>query len=1047
MRPLVSWLLLGFSLLLLAGCGDTPEETKSPCDGVVCQRGQDCVNGKCIDREDPIPEGCQANADCLFNPAGELCDRQTGQCVACFTDAHCPDGRSCASGRCEGSVCTTDADCGEEAPYCNEAGDACLACRQDEHCADGFRCLAGACEPPPPACQVDDDCEDEAAPYCAAGACVACILDQHCGDGEACSSEGSCLPDACEDDEDCAVFPGTSCRDQVCRPGQCDVAADCKDPEWPFCQDNVCVHCTETEGCGTGETCVGGKSCAPRPCESLDDCPLGSICDDGGCRPSDLCEVSDDCLDPRAPHCVDGVCLACETSDECGPWEFCEAGRCLPIEACRADGDCAGGFLCEKGACVACRVDGDCSRGVCLNGVCSDDDTCASDAQCASGVCVGGSCASCLVDADCPSGFFCEEEGCVAGPECGAGLACPPGQICDGSLCVPAECEDDAFEPDQGPAAARPLALRSVASRSICPGDEDWFVFRSTAGALIDVSLLQGPDDLDLSLVWFSNDDERRRLERRGAGGMLAGALPPAHGGRYYVVVRSAEQAGAYALLAEPATTCRDGLEPNDAPNDARPLEAGRLYEGLRPCGMDHYVLDLPANHAAELFVFFEDGALDIEAYHGVVLLPGTVREIGERGGGRARRVLAAGADRQLVFRVLVPGGEEAPRHYGLFAAVEPSAVCEGGAPLLTGGTTKQRLQDTTAGSTLSVATACGEFENARTYTVELDEDRRFVAELAAEYEGARIALLDASCEGEILCHGGEGRGAFLDFAGLDAGSYVLVVGAGEEAGGWYDLTVRTEAPLVAPTNDLCEEATALDLSAPAWVQGSTVGARADFAPACTLVAPDVFYSFDIAEESRVIFELQSARPHTLVLIEDACDEPHAEESSCWEDTQKELLLPAGNYRLGVLATSGRGADFELGAKVVHTPANDRCDDATPILSSAPVAGDTSWAYNDSEYPLNQSCTGYLLGGKDVFYAVDLTKDQSITIRVDPEPGYDVAVYVRGSCDQGAVCLAGKDAALKGGEEILSFTAPEDGTYFIVVDGASGGGAFEISVE
>lgn len=1048
MRPLVVRLLFGLCLVSVIGCSDPGADPNSedPCAGVVCRRGQDCIAGKCVDRGDPTPEGCQTNADCLFHPDGELCDRQTGRCVACFTDGHCPKGRSCEAGRCEGKVCTTDADCGEERPYCNEAGDACLACRIDAHCTDGLVCVDGECAPPPPACKTDEDCEDAAAPHCGAGECVACLEQAHCPEGEGCAEDGSCQPNACEGDDDCAIFPGTTCRDGACRLGQCDVSADCTHPEWPYCENNVCVRCTATQGCGTGETCVGGTSCLPLPCESLDECPVGSVCEDGGCRPADRCEDGAACLDPRAPHCVDGTCVACAANAQCGAWEICDDGRCVPIAACGKDADCAGGFVCEQGGCVACRADADCPRGVCREGTCVNAAACVRDAQCASGVCAGGRCVACGTDADCPVGYLCEAESCVAGPACGPGLACPPGEVCDEGTCTPVACEDDDAEPDAGPAAARPLPLRQIAQRSICPGDEDWFVFTAAAGAMIDVSLVQGPEDLELLLVWFEDDTGRRRRERRGSAGMLAGALPPAYGGRYYVVVRSTEQAGAYALLVEPAPSCRDGLEPNDLPSAPRSIEAGRLYEGLRPCNLDHYVVDLPANHAADFHVFYENGLLDIEAFDGATFLPGTVRVVGDRGGGRARRVLPAGTDRQILFRVL-PGGTGAPTHYGLYVAVEPALACEDGPELLADGVGKERVQGTTSGSTLSLSTACGDFANARTYAVTLEEDRRLVADLAAEFEGARLALFDASCSSEILCYRGAGREAFLDFAGLPAGSYLLAVGADSAGGGWYDLTVRTEAPLAAPANDRCEDATHLDLSAPVRVQGSTVGARIDFAPACGLPAPDVFYDFELDATSRVIFEFESAQPHALVLIESACGDPHGDESPCWEDAQKELLLPEGTYRLGVLAASGRGADFDLGVKIVHTPENDRCEDATPILTSAPIAGDTTWAHDDSAYPLGQSCTGYLLGGHDVFYAVDLLAGQTITIRVAPAPDYDVAVYVRPACDADAACLAGRDAALKGGEEVLPFTAPEDGTYYIVVDGAVGGGAFEISVE
>lgn len=1048
MRPFLLSLLLQTPLLLLAACGSDEEAPSDPCRGVVCLRGQECVKGQCVDRTEPEPQGCQSNADCLFNPAGELCDRQSGNCVACFTNGHCPDGRSCEAGQCVGSVCNTHEDCGADAPYCNEAGNACLACLEDEHCGEDERCEKGTCLPPPPACEVDADCEDEEAPFCLEGACVACLADPHCGEEEACAEDGSCQSSLCEEDEDCAAFPGRSCRNGACRPGECDTSADCTDSERPFCVENLCVLCTETEGCGLGEVCVGGEACEPAGCDTLADCPVGSICDDGKCLRSESCTESSECLDPRAPLCVDGRCASCATNADCGPWELCREGACGPFDTCTSDAGCDGGFVCDEGACVACRHDGNCPRGVCVEGACVDAPECTSDVDCAEGVCAGGSCVECAVDVDCRPGAFCEVGRCVAGPDCGEGLLCPPGEICEEGSCVPSGCEDDAFEPDQGPGEAWPIALRSVASRTLCPGDEDWFVFTSLPGMLVEVSLIQGPEDLDIALVWYGAGDGSQRFERRGTKGMIAGSLPAAYGDRYYLRVRSNGESAEYALMVELATGCSDGFEPNDNANQAAPLEAGRLYEGLRPCGMDHYTLEVPAGARAQLFTFFEDGIVDLQVFHGGTLIPATITDIGERGGGRAVSVAAAGADRTLIFRVLVPGAGPAPGHYGLYAAVEPLALCEEGDALLSSLDSQRfRLQGTTAGSDLFVHTPCGEFFKARTYEVEIDEEKRFLAELSAGYQGARLALMDSSCGSNFYCHVGVGETSFLDVAGLASGSYVLVVGAGQEAGGWYDLAVRMEEPLIAPSNDLCEDATLLDLSTPQRVEGTTLGARSDFQAACEIPSPDAFYRFELDEDARVIFEFEGAMPHTLVLIEDGCGDPHAPTSPCWSDPYKELELPAGSYRLGVLASSGRGGDFELGMMIVETPENDLCEDATPILSSDPIAGDTTWGHDESSYPLGQSCTGYLLDGHDVFYSIELEEGETITVKVEPSPDYDVAVYIRESCESGAACLAGADEALKGGEEVLPFTAPADGTYLIVVDGALGGGAFQLIVE
>ena len=1044
MRSSLVRCLVGVSFVLLAACDSGGGGDGDPCRGVVCRRGQECVQGKCVDREPPEPEGCETNADCMFHPDGEFCDRVTKRCVACFTDSHCHPARTCRAGRCEGTVCTTDDDCGADAPFCNAAGDACLACLRDDHCEEGFVCRAGACVSER-ACGTDEDCA-EPTPYCVDGICSACRDDGDCPAGQGCAADRICRDLSCSTDADCSAFEGRSCRGGQCRVGECDVSEECPDDR-PYCVENACVRCTSTEGCPAGQACVGGETCEPIACDVLEDCPVGSICEDENCQSAEFCDAEADCLDPRLPHCLEGRCVRCVSGESCGPWEVCEGGECVPFAVCGADSHCRGGFVCEDGGCVSCRADSQCPRGVCVDGICSPAPSCTSDAQCPGGACDRGVCVGCVVDGDCRPGQFCVDGACTAGPLCHEGAGCPPGQVCDAGTCVPAGCADDALEPDGGPALARPIGLRTPESRTICPGDEDWFVFQAAEGVQMEISLAEAPEGVELALIWFSPGEERRRMERVATHGLLAGGLPAAAANRYFVVVRSAEASGDYVLLVEPAQGCRDALEPEDTPAQAVDLEPGRLYEGLRLCNFDHYRLAVPAQAQARFYAFFGAGSLDIQVFHDGTRLPVPVVPVGVHGGGRSVTIPPASEDRTLVFRLATQGSNPAPDHYGIYAAVEPPASCSAGILLLDSAQERARVRGTTAGSRLSLSGACGALSEARTYLVQVDRPSRLVASIAAEFPGARLALFDASCGTAVACRNSTGEKAVLDVPELSPGTYVLAVAAGAAGGGWYDLGVQLDEPLPSPANDLCEDAHSLDLSSPVVVQGSTVGAGSDFLAVCTALAPDVFYEFALGEPSRVVFDLRGDTPHTLVLVEDACDQPHAPTSPCWSEARKELELPAGTYRLGVLATSGRAGPFELGIQVVETPANDRCEDAIPILTSGTLTGDTTWARDHSSYPIQQSCTGYLLGGHDVFYAVSLAAGQTLSVTVTPDPAYDVAVYVRSSCDAGASCLAGADAGLKGEAETLSFTALADGTYLLVVDGASGGGPFQMQVQ
>lgn len=969
--------LLSLCLLLLAAsaCGDDPPDSGNSCAGVVCKRGQDCVAGVCVDRVEPEPEGCSTNEDCLFHPRGELCDRSSGLCVACFTTAHCPEGRTCQGGTCAGSLCTTNDDCGPDAPHCTEAGDACVACLDASHCEEGFTCEAGACTPVITVCETDADCGDEA-PHCVAGGCVSCRNDGDCGALEICGSAGACEP----------------------------------------------VTCTDALGCAPWEVCVDHAACAPRACEELAGCPLGSLCEDGACSAPVVCGEDAPCLDPRAPHCDGGACKACVDNTHCGPWEQCREGSCAPFDTCSATADCKGGFVCVDRACVACAGDHHCPRGVCVAGACADSLPCDSAADCASGTCAGGVCVDCASDLDCALGSACEAGTCS----------------CEGAACDPSGCVDDGFEPDAGPAAARPLALRSPAVRTLCPADEDWFVFTGAAGAAMRASLIQGQEGLEIALVWYADDAQRTRHERVGTAGTWMGLLPPAASSRYYVVVRSAGGAGDYTLLVEPQTGCTDAYEPNGTFATAAPIPTRTLVEDLRLCGpSDFFSFEWPAREALTAYVFFSGGNLDLQLFDGKgSRIPATAQPTGDRGGG-VRLSLPAKADAETAtLRVLAPGGATPPGSYALFVATERAAICGSDEELIPSGADRGRIQGSNLGVAASRSSACGSLQQVRTHRIHLTEPARLLVEVEAEF-APRLALFDDTCGGALAC---QSSGA-LDVASLPAGSYVLAVGS-QGGAGRYDLSARLLPPVQAPANDRCAGAAALPLDG-GPITGTTVGATADVATSCGGLSPDVFYSFDLPQQQRVVIDARGGEAAVSLFVTDATCAPIAGVCGIGH---LDVPLGQGSYRLGVASPSGRGTSFTVEGMRITTPSNDTCAMALPITRGSTTWGDTTWAHGDQTYPVTQSCTGYLLDGNDVFHSIQLVGGVPVTITATPEQGYDLALYVMGDCTS-RQCLAGVDAALAGGQEQLVFTPPSDGTYVIVVDGAHGGGAFSLQVD
>jgi hypothetical protein len=136
---------------------------------------------------------CTSNADC--GTEAPFCS--DGGCVECMAGIQCDAAETCnpSTGECT-PTCTEAADCaGEDATQCDVAAGYCVECLDSAHCADGDRnaCLTsgGICVE----CLSDADCTDPENPGCslAEHRCDACSNDQHCESGKICNvQEGQC---------------------------------------------------------------------------------------------------------------------------------------------------------------------------------------------------------------------------------------------------------------------------------------------------------------------------------------------------------------------------------------------------------------------------------------------------------------------------------------------------------------------------------------------------------------------------------------------------------------------------------------------------------------------------------------------------------------------------------------------------------------------------------------------------------------------------------------------------------------------------------------
>jgi len=95
---------------------------------------------------------------------------------------------------------------------------------------------------------------------------------------------------------------------------------------------------------------------------------------------------------------------------------------------------------------------------------CDNDEHCQSHGE----VCVQGQCRECSSDAQCKSGFRCDQNKCVPQAACTGAGDCGPGKHCQNGLCVEGECGSDT---DCG--SGRCVNKRCVGGKGTCTTTDD----------------------------------------------------------------------------------------------------------------------------------------------------------------------------------------------------------------------------------------------------------------------------------------------------------------------------------------------------------------------------------------------------------------------------------------------------------------------------------------------------------------------------------------------------------------------------------------------
>ncbi|MBO6935654.1 MAG: hypothetical protein JJ863_11790 [Deltaproteobacteria bacterium] len=250
-------------------------------------------------------------------------------------------------------------DCGDGCTRLAGDSDHCGSC--GNACPDGFSCAVGRCDCEQPLKSCDGECTDPSTDINNCGMC-----GNVCRDGDICL-DGACVVDCTAPEQRC---PGTDeefvCADVMTDSANCGVCgAGCS--AGATCVDGSCACASGEISCGG--SCVDPMTDAERCGNCLTSCGEGGVCMDGACSTCgtglDACGTPARCTDTDTSRLHCGAC-----GNACAAGEGCNAGvcECLPgFVDC--DGECAV-LMTDRDHCGACGVDcgplGACNAGACV---------------------------------------------------------------------------------------------------------------------------------------------------------------------------------------------------------------------------------------------------------------------------------------------------------------------------------------------------------------------------------------------------------------------------------------------------------------------------------------------------------------------------------------------------------------------------------------------------------------------------------------------------------------------------------------------------------
>lgn len=198
--------------------------------------------------------------------------------------------------------------------------------------------------------------------------------------------------------------------------------------------------------------------------------------------------------------------------------------------------------------------------------------------------------------------------------------------------------------------------------------------------------------------------------------------------------------------------------------------------------------------------------------------------------------------------------------------------------------------------------------------------------------------------------------------------------------------------------------------------------------------AGEVIYELVLDGDYSVTGTISNLSADLDIFFLDACDEAMC---VAYGNTTFNADVSAGTYYIVVDGYNGAESPFDLEVTcdaILPPPpplaGGETCDDAVDLQSGSLAQFSVDLSGYASDYT-GGDCFSWSTNGGDAVYKIYLTAGESFTATEDGS--CDMALYVFDDCASG-VSLACSDACCSGATETVSFSAPADGWYYLIVD-------------